>query len=131
MSKIISFAWTTQALFEGKKTVTRRDWNDRYAVSFRKGDYVQAYDKNPRAGGRKMGIIRLTADPYKQWLHDVTDADEVKEGALWGSGLAYQEAMGKDRQVWVIEFEVVKMRNPLDVGLDIRSEKPCQMMFAL
>ncbi len=104
--KIISFAWTTQAFFEGNKTVTRRDWNDRYARSFHKDDTVQAYDKNPRCGGKKVGEIRLTAEPYKQWLHKVTDEDEIKEGGLWGgSGKAYQEAMGKDREVWVIEFE--------------------------
>ncbi len=105
--KIISFAWTTQALLPGKKTVTRRDWNDKYAKLFHKGDLVHAYDKNPRAGGKEIAIIRLTADPYKQWLHDVTDEDEIKEGGLWGSGKAYQEAMAKDREVWVIEFRLL------------------------
>lgn len=107
--KIISFAWTTQALIDGKKTVTRRDWNDKYAKTFKKGDWVQAYDKNPRSGGKRIGIIEITETPYKQWLHEVTDADEIKEGGLWGSGKAYQEAMGEDRELWVIEFKFNKI----------------------
>jgi len=103
--KIISFAWTTNAFLAGNKTETRRDWDDKYARSFHKGDIVQAYDKNPRAGGKLIGFIRLTEDPFKQWLHDMTDADEIAEGHLWGSAEKYREAMGKDRQVWVIKFE--------------------------
>lgn len=107
--KIISFAWTSKVLLDGKKTVTRRDWNDKYARTFHKGDTVQAYDKNPRSGGRKIAEIMLTKEPYKQWLHEVTDEDEIKEGGLWGSGKAYQEAMGdKMKKLWVIEFKLVK-----------------------
>jgi uncharacterized protein YqfB (UPF0267 family) len=106
--KIISFAWTTDALIAGEKTVTRRDWNDAYARRFKAGEIISAYDKNPRAGGKKIAEIRLTRAPYRQWLHDVTDEDEVKEGGLWGSGQAYREMMGDDRQVWVVEFELLK-----------------------
>lgn len=106
--KIISFAWTTSTLLAGKKTVTRRDWNDSYARRFKAGDICAAYDKSPRLGGKKVAEIKLARNPYKQWLHDVTDADEVLEGGLWGSGQEYQEAMGKDRQVWVIEFELLR-----------------------
>ena len=105
--KIISFAWTTQALLEGKKTVTRRDWDDKYAKTFHKGDVVQAYNKSARVGGKRIAYIKLTSEPYLQWLHDVTDEDEKKEGGLWGSGKAYQEAMGNDRKVWVIEFRLI------------------------
>jgi hypothetical protein len=112
--KIISFAWTTQALLEGKKTVTRRDWNDRYAKTYHKDDIVQAYSKNPRCGGKKIAEIRLTADPYKQWLHEMTDEDEIKEGHLWGNAEEYRKSfvsksfsIGKDKKVWVIEFEIV------------------------
>lgn len=76
--KIISFAWTTKVLLEGKKTVTRRDWNDKYAKTFHKGDIVQAYDKNPRCKGKKIAEIIITKEPYKQWLDEVTDEDEIK-----------------------------------------------------
>ena len=108
--KIISFAWTTDALLAGKKTVTRRDWDDRYARRFQAGDICAAYDKSPRFGGKKVAEIKLTTKPHKQWLHEVTDADEVLEGGLWGSGRAYREAMGEDRQVWVVEFELHGIR---------------------
>jgi len=104
---IISFAWTTDALLAGKKTVTRRDWDDRYAVRFKAGSICAAYDKSPRFGGKKVAEVKLTRAPYKQWLHEVTDADEEREGGLWGSGQAYREMMGEDREVWVIEFEIL------------------------
>jgi len=109
--KIISFAWTSQALLEGKKTVTRRDWKDRFTFLMEEGDRLQAWDKLPRCkGAKKIGELRLTRKPYKQWLHEVTDEDEIKEGGLWGSGKAYQKAMGKDRELWVIEFELLHDR---------------------
>ena len=106
--KIISFAWTTDALLAGKKTVTRRDWDDKYAHRFKAGEVAAAYDKSPRFGGKKVAEVKLTREPFKQWLHEVTDADEALEGGLWGSGRAYREAMGEDRQVWVVEFELLR-----------------------
>ena len=54
--KIISFAWTTEALLAGIKTCTRRDWNDDYARRFKNGEFCQAFDRNPRAGGKRVGI---------------------------------------------------------------------------
>ena len=105
--KIISFAWTTSALLSGHKTVTRRDWQYKHARLFRKGDVLMAYDRSPRFGGKQVAAIKLTKDPYLQWLHLVTDEDERKEGGLWGSGEKFREAMGRDREVWVVEFEVL------------------------
>ena len=87
--KIISFAWTTEAFLEGLKTVTRRDWSDKYAQRFHKGDFCKAYDKSPRNGGRCIGIIRLIKDPYKEPLSAMTDEEEKKEGGLWGSAKAF------------------------------------------
>lgn len=109
--KNISFAWTTDALLKGRKTVTRRFWDDRYARQFHAGDQVAAYNKSPRSGGRQVATIRITREPYKQSLYDVTDRDEQLEGGLWGSGYEYREAMieqGRGEMVWVIEFELVK-----------------------
>ena len=51
--KIISFAWTTPALLAGRKTVTRRDWSDRYALLFHADDFVAGYNRSPRHGGRR------------------------------------------------------------------------------
>jgi hypothetical protein len=104
----ISFAWTTDALLAGLKTVTRRDWTDGHASKFHKGDYTDAWTKIPRcAGAKKVAVIYHTADPYRQWLHDVTDEDEIKEGHLWGSGMAFREAMGIDRPLYVVEFKLI------------------------
>lgn len=115
---IISFEWTTPLLVTGEKTVTRRDWKYNHARKFRKGDYVAAYNRSPRAGGKQIATIKLTRSPYRQWLHDMTDEDEVKEGGVWGSAQKFREFMGKDRQMWVVEFEVVSI-----VDEDIHYEK--------
>lgn len=79
--KIISFAWTTPALLAGRKTCTRRDWNADYARRFKSGELVQAYDKNPRAGGKKVGIIRLVGEPYYSDIMPEDDYDA--EGLAW------------------------------------------------
>ena len=43
--RIISFAETTPALLEGRKTCTRRMWKEPYAQQFYKGERVQAYNR--------------------------------------------------------------------------------------
>jgi uncharacterized protein YqfB (UPF0267 family) len=104
---IISFAWTTDALLQGKKTVTRRDWNDEYALRFCKGMMVDAYDKSPRIGGRKIATIKLTKEPYKQKLADMPDDHFQREGGklYWNDKEDFIEAMGgEDKEYWVIEF---------------------------
>lgn len=45
---IISFAWTTEALLCGQKSVTRRDWSDNYAAKF----HVSARCHGPGLEGR-------------------------------------------------------------------------------
>ena len=77
---IISFAHTTPALLAGRKTVTRRQWDDRYAARFREGDLVAAYDRSPRIGGRQVAVIRLTQAPRREPLTEMPDADWEGEG---------------------------------------------------
>ncbi len=86
--KIISFSWTTPALLAGEKTVTRRDWAERHAMTFHTGDLVQAWDKVPFAGGKKVAIIRLTQAPY---LADINEAPDSDYGA---EGFGYMEGHG-------------------------------------
>jgi len=116
--RIVSFAWTTEALLAGLKTVTRRFWKDSHARRFHKGDLVQAWNKSPwctRWEGprpRKVATIHLTADPFKQSLYLITDEDERKEGGLWGSAKAFREMMlaqGKGHVPYVVEFGLVSL----------------------
>lgn len=64
--RIVTFAHTTAPLLAGAKTTTRRYWLERYAAGMHVGDLVQAYDRNPRNGGRCVAIIRLTGDPERK-----------------------------------------------------------------
>src|SRR4051794_26432107 len=84
MSRIIAFAETTPALLAGAKTVTRREWNDRYAQSFKAGEILQAWDKSPRTGkGKRVGLIRLTEVPRKERANEIRPSEYVAEGFLY------------------------------------------------
>lgn len=106
----ISFAWTTQVYLDGKKTETRRFWSRYYADMFwrtaqRNNGYVKAYDKNPRFGGKPIGLIKLVCKPFKQSLSLVTDEDEKAEGGLWGNAQAYIRVMGgPSKTPYVVRF---------------------------
>ena len=77
---IISFAWTTAALLAGRKTVTRRQWSRAYAARFYRGMIVDAYDRQPRYGGKRIAVIQLTHVPIYQLDADMQDADFEGEG---------------------------------------------------
>lgn len=102
----MSFAWTTQALLDGKKDMTRRLWSDKYAKRFKRDDLVVAYDRQPRFGGKQVAIIKLTKDLYKQKLKDMPEGDVIREGNLWKDKKEFIELFGGDENLepWVIEF---------------------------
>lgn len=118
--RIISFAWTTPAVKVLEKIVTRREWDDNYAMRFNKGDFCQAYDKNPRIGGKPFGIIELTAKPYKEWSN-LPHMDEWRnEGFEYLTNIGAQingqtPAMiwldwhQNPRYLWVVRFQVVNL----------------------
>lgn len=87
--KVMSFSWTTPALLAGEKTVTRREWQPKYAARFHAGDLIQAWNRQPRfRGAARVATIRLTETPYVERLNDVPDED-------WdGEGFAFLEAAG-------------------------------------
>ena len=115
----MSFSWTTPALLARQKSVTRRDWKDSYARQFKKGDLVQAYDKSPRYGGKKVGVIRLTEDPKKEMSNLVEDKlDEyVNEGFYYlkkrfntrDTDDIFNDWVWNPRPLWVVRFEVVSL----------------------
>jgi len=124
--KIISFAWTTPALLALRKTVTRRDWKEKYASGFHAGDEVQAWDKLPRNHGRPIATIELTAEPSLEPYAEMPDDDYEAEGfkffeehpeflpadAPWSTmnrqvfDQSRRDARG--RRLWVIRFRLVE-----------------------
>jgi len=84
----ITFPWTVEPLIGGRKTVARRCWSSKYfndwVRAWRGGRYIhQAWDKSPSAGGKQIGWIRLTCEPYQEPLEDMPEADVQKEGGYW------------------------------------------------
>ena len=120
--RIISFHWTVEALLAGAKTVTRREWSEKYARSFKAGERVQAWDKSPRYGGKKVAVIELTQDPYQEYLDDAPASDFQAEGLQWmvdnnhdmPSGIpAYDfwECWQENNPlVWVVRFKLVEVQ---------------------
>lgn len=127
----ISFAWTTKAFLAGTKTVTRRFWNKEYMekwwkVTCENNGLAVACDRSPRWGGKQIGHIKVTLKPYLQKLKFVTDADEIKEGHLWGNAKNFIEMMGgPEREPYVIELEPIltKKEMPLFDHEDTKGKK--------
>jgi len=112
---ILSFAWTTEALLAGRKTCTRRRWSSRHYGAWRQAwregrREHQAWDKSPRAGGKRVGPIRLTCEPYKERLGDMPEGDVEAEGGIWESKREFIELFGGDPDlaVVVIRFELIR-----------------------
>lgn len=80
---IISFSYCVAPLLCGAKTATWRNWDGDYAKRFTKGQTCAAYDRCPRAFGKKVAEIRLTANPEYMSSADVPDKFWIEEGMKW------------------------------------------------
>lgn len=100
--RIISFAWTTDALIAGRKTCTCRDWDDDYAASFRAGDLVAAYDRSPRFKGNLIATIRLTHDATYGRLSEIVPDWYEREGFAYYDE---QVAAGNDKAIRALARE--------------------------
>jgi uncharacterized protein YqfB (UPF0267 family) len=113
---IISFAWTKKTLTlrnkRKRKTVTRRFWKDHYARRFKKGTVHDAYDKDPRYGGKKIAEIQITKDLYKEKLDKMTDSHFKREGGTmyWKNKQEFIKMMkARGDEPWVVEFKVIRV----------------------
>jgi hypothetical protein len=79
----ISYAWTTEALQAGAKEETRRHWTAAYAKRFHAGDIVVAIDKDFRYGGKRVGLVMISADPYPENTRDMPEEAYKREGLEW------------------------------------------------
>jgi len=129
---IIAFAHTTPALLAGRKSVTRRAWCARTVAlarrQFAEGKLIDAWDKSPRAHGRKVATIRLTEEPRLERTREIPDSDFEAEG--FGFMEERGILLGKEpvREVWdawranersvlvVVRFEVVS----IEPGCEVR-----------
>lgn len=102
------------------KTVTRRDWKPSYAESFSVGEELQAWNRNPRAGGWRVGTIRLTHAPRPQYTNETPDADYEAEGfrylerhglRIWGMlpSELWMDWHERPEILYVVRFELVEV----------------------
>lgn len=112
---IVSFSWTTPALLAGRKTRTRRQWDEKYAARFHVGDVCQAYDKGPRNGGKRVGYIKITG-MKRENVALMPEEDFEKEGfayleeqgfTLWEKPArkAFDDWIDTGKEYLVVDFE--------------------------
>lgn len=122
---LISFAWTTPPLIAGRKTMTWRDWDDRYARQFKPGQLVDAYNRSPRNHGEKIATIRLTS-VEKIPISQLSDADYEAEGLAYLHEHPEQcpkTLFGEKFQAWMVTRDAFDARRRTDeVGYCIRFE---------
>lgn len=115
---MISFSWTTAPFLANAKDMTRRYWKDSHAEKFKEEMIVNAFDKLPYRGGKKVGEIEVIKRPYQQRTGVMTEIDYKREGLLWMEqnnktihGIKPRKFFGdwkkKDDLVWVVEFKKV------------------------
>ncbi len=116
--KIISFAWTTGAFLAGRKCRTRRYWNDDYAARFKERELVQAFDRQPRFGGKKIGVIEIIGirkGNTSELIEEDFEAEgfkfmEEEEILIWKKNprKAFEDWKKQHEDVWVIDFRRIE-----------------------
>lgn len=117
--RAISYAMTTEAVKHRRKTVTRRDWMDKYGASWNEGDLAWAIDKGYYVGGKRFGIVQLTEKPHKELTCDIPDSDYEAEGFAFmdeqGLMLGKEETCRQRweawrgdprKEAWVVRFDI-------------------------
>lgn len=114
---VVSFAWTTASFIAGHKTCTRRQWTPEYAKRFKPRDVCQAYDKQPRFGGKRIGIFDINSLTWED-ISDMPDSDLEAEGfkfmqerglKIWGKEPreAFDDWRDDGGWYWVLRFKKV------------------------
>ena len=123
---ILSFGWTTEAIRQRVKTVTRRNYSDQQMAKFKHGALADAYDKSPRAKGKKIETIRIVSvhrEPIAMMLSHraYAEAEWQKEGGAlcWPTVEEFLKTPWKDTHgdPVRIEFGYLMTRGELNTGL--------------
>lgn len=118
---IISFGHTTPPFVAREKDITRRNWTERHAGNFHEGKVCKAYSKGPQYGGECIGILKLTATPFKQSTLKIGSDDYDKEGFHY-LDIKHRDIEGtlplinacirwkdSDKMLYVVPFEIVEV----------------------
>jgi hypothetical protein len=120
----ISFNKTIDQLIAGKKTQTRRAWQQDYAKNFvryfEEGIKIPALSKGRHRGGHELGFIKLTQRPYQQYLSEMSLTDLQEEGGMVATVQEFIDTYfeEQDKLVWVLHFEFEALSGAADVEVD-------------
>jgi hypothetical protein len=108
---IISFGWTLHVLLTGRKTVTRRCWQEAYARRFVVGSVHQAWSKGPHRGGQHVAdiqIVDIRREPLVLFKEpDYAKAELALEGGLWNSAEEFVKLF-RCEEPYRVQFRIVR-----------------------
>lgn len=111
---ILSFGWTAQYLPpDGAKDTTRRIWKPKtLGIWQRAWDQGRlehfAVDKCLAYGGKRIGLITLTARPELEPLYKMPEADLIREGGMCSTVPGFIDAYfggNANQEVAVVRFK--------------------------
>lgn len=116
--KGIAFGMTVPPLMAREKQVTRRDWKAARVAYLSAGEQVWALDRH---GGKRIGVIELTRDPYLEPTMAIPDEDWRLEGFEYMERLGlelkpgltprmmWERWKGSRASLWVVRFRVIEL----------------------
>lgn len=114
---VVSFSWLTPSFIADRKSVTRRQWTPEYAKRFKPRDICQGYDKQPRFGGKRIGLFDVNSLTWED-ISDMPQTDYEAEGfkfmeeqglKIWNKSprVAFDVWRDDGGWYWVLRFKKV------------------------
>ncbi|MGH8002440.1 MAG: hypothetical protein ACREPR_24170 [Brasilonema sp.] len=111
-SRLAALVGIPDPLLTGIKSVSRRNWSEKYAAKWAKvyyeGQRGEAWSALPFVpGAKKLGTFELLCPPYQEALKDMPDCDVFCEGNLWRDKQHFIDQIGNgnpEQILWVIRW---------------------------
>ena len=120
-----SFGWLIDAVVQGHKTMTLRDWETIEGVQWKQGELVYAYDQPPSEGGKRIALLRLASEPFSDSTIKLKNSDFMKLGYSFAlatqatppSGRTIEQMWSdmhtKPQRLWVVRFTLERLYDQL------------------
>jgi len=121
----LTFGWLIDAVVQGHKTMTLRDWEPIEGVQWKQGELVYAYDQPPSEGGKRIALLRLASEPFSDSTIKLKNSDFIKLGYSFAlatqatppSGRTIEQMWSdmhtKPQRLWIVRFTLERLYDQL------------------
>ncbi|KKK70512.1 hypothetical protein LCGC14_2923260, partial [marine sediment metagenome] len=121
----LTFGWLIDAVVQGHKTMTLRDWEPIEGVQWKQGELVYAYDNPPSEGGKRIALLRLASEPFSDSTIKLKNSDFIKLGYSFAlatqatppSGRTIEQMWSdmhtKPQRLWIVRFTLERLYDQL------------------